>query len=135
MARLRTFLLEMMSEDGAIRYANNMRAERKHIMKEHVNDHQVRDYDVVLDAEFGAPGTPERSAAEEQAYAFYSGQIIREVRKGEKVTQSELASRIGTTKSYISKIENGTMTPSVSTFYRIVGALGLRVEIVRPMAT
>lgn len=29
MARLRTFLLEMMSEDGAICYANNMRAEIK----------------------------------------------------------------------------------------------------------
>ncbi len=29
MARLRSFLLEMMSEDGAIRYANNMRAEIK----------------------------------------------------------------------------------------------------------
>ena len=50
------------------------------------------------------------------------------------MTQLELASRIGTTKSYISKIENGAMTPSVSTFYRIIGALGMRVEIVRPMA-
>ena len=29
MAKLRTFLLEMMSEDGAVRYANNMRAEIK----------------------------------------------------------------------------------------------------------
>jgi len=103
-------------------------------MKEHVNDNQIRDYDVVLDAEFGASGTPERVAAEEKAYAFYSGQIIRDVRKGEKVTQSELASRIGTTKSYISKIEKGAMTPSVSTFYRIIGALGMRVEIVRPVA-
>jgi len=100
-------------------------------MRQHVNDNQVRDYDVVLDAEFGAPGTPERVAAEEQAYAFYSGQIIRDARREEKVTQSELASRIGTTKSYISKIENGAMTPSVSTFYRIIGALGMRVEIVR----
>lgn len=27
MANLRTFLLQMMSEDGAVRYANNMRAE------------------------------------------------------------------------------------------------------------
>lgn len=103
-------------------------------MKQHENDYQVRDYDVVLDKEFGVQGTLERAAAEERAYAFYSGQILRDVRKGEKVTQSELASRIGTTKSYISKIENGTMTPSVSTFYRIVGALGLRVEIVRPLA-
>jgi len=104
-------------------------------MKEHVNDNQIRDYDVVLDAEFGQPGSAERMAAEEEAYAFYSGQIIRDARKGEKVTQQELASRIGTTKSYISKIENGSMTPSVGTFYRIIGALGLRVEIVRPMAT
>lgn len=104
-------------------------------MKEHVNDNQIRDYDVVLDAEFGAPGSQERVTAEEQAYAFYSGQLIRDARKGEKMTQSELASRIGSTKSYISKIENGTMTPSVSTFYRIMGALGLRVEIVRPQAS
>ena len=29
MARLRGFLLEMMSEEGAVRYANNMRAEIK----------------------------------------------------------------------------------------------------------
>ena len=29
LARLRAFLLEMMSEEGAVRYANNMRAEIK----------------------------------------------------------------------------------------------------------
>lgn len=103
-------------------------------MAEHVNDNQVRDYDVVLDAEFGAPGTTERAAAEERAFAFYSGQIIRNARKGENVTQAELASRIGATKSYISKIENGAMTPSVGTFYRIISALGLQVIIARPLA-
>ena len=101
-------------------------------MKEHVNDGKIRDYDSVLDAEFGAPGTPERAAAEERAYAYYSGILIRDARKSEKVTQSELASRIGTTKSYISKIEHGVMTPSVGTFYRIINALGLQVEITRP---
>lgn len=55
-------------------------------MKEHVNDNQIRDYDVVLDAEFGQPRSAERMAAEEEAYVFYSGQIIRDARKGEKVT-------------------------------------------------
>ncbi len=103
-------------------------------MKEHVNDNQIRDYDVVLDAEFGAPGTPERIAAEDQAYAFYSGQILRDARKEENVTQAELASRIGASKSYISKIEHGNMTPSVSTFYRIVHALGLQVVLSRPVS-
>ena len=104
-------------------------------MAEHVNDNIVRDYDVVLDAEFGSPGSAKRAQAEEQAYSFYSGQILRDVRKEEKVTQAELAERIGTTKSYISKIENGVMTPSVSTFYRIIHALGLTVNICRPIIT
>jgi len=102
-------------------------------MREHVNDNQIRDYDVVLNTRFGAPGTPERAVAEERAYAFYSGQILRDARKGEHVTQAELASRIGTTKSYISKIENGTMAPSASTFFRIINALGLQVVISRSL--
>ena len=34
-------------------------------MAEHVNDNIVRDYDVVLDAEFGAPGSAERAQVEE----------------------------------------------------------------------
>ena len=33
-------------------------------MKEQINDYQIRDYDLVLDREFGKPGTPERAAAE-----------------------------------------------------------------------
>ena len=100
-------------------------------MRKHVNDNKIRDYDSVLDAEFGAPGSEERIKAEEQAYAFYSGQVLKDARVGVKVTQNELASRIGRSKSYISKIENGVMTPSVGTFYRIINALGLQVEITR----
>ncbi len=100
-------------------------------MKKYVNDNKIRDYDIVLDTEFGTPGSKERIKAEEEAYAFYSGQILKDARVGESVTQNELASRIGSTKSYISKIENGVMVPSVGTFYRIINALGLQVEITR----
>lgn len=53
--------------------------------------------------------------------------------KNAKVTQAELAKRTNTTKSYISKIENGVITPSVGAFYRIIGALGMRVEVVKPV--
>ena len=96
------------------------------------NNHKIVDYDAVLDAKFGAEGTPERARAEEEAYAFYSGQILHDARKEAKMTQAELAERTQTTKSYISKIENGAITPSVGTFYRIIAALGLRIEIVKP---
>ena len=37
-----------------------------------INNHQIVDYDAVLDAKFGAEGTPERAEAEEKAYAFYT---------------------------------------------------------------
>ena len=49
------------------------------------------------------------------------------------MTQAELAERTQTTKSYISKIENGLITPSVGTFYRIINALGMRIEVVKPI--
>jgi transcriptional regulator with XRE-family HTH domain len=61
------------------------------------------------------------------------GQVIRDARKGEKITQEELANRIGTDKAYISKVENGAIEPGIGTFYRIMDALGLRVEIVKPV--
>jgi transcriptional regulator with XRE-family HTH domain len=57
--------------------------------------------------------------------------MIHDARKREKVTQAELASRIGVGKSYISKIENGDIEPGAGTFYRIIDALGLRFELIK----
>jgi transcriptional regulator with XRE-family HTH domain len=87
----------------------------------------------VLDEKYGAAGTKEREQFEEEAWNFYSGQILLDARREAKVTQAELAARTQTTKSYISKIENGVITPSVGTFYRIIAALGMRVEVVKPV--
>ena len=97
------------------------------------NNHQIVDYDAVLDAKFGKEGTPKRAKAENEAYAFYTSQLLAEARKEAKMTQSELASKVGTNKSYISKIENGLIEPGVGLFMRIINALGLKVEIVKPI--
>lgn len=97
------------------------------------NTHELVDYDAVLDEKFGAEGSQERLKAEEDALSFYTGQMIRDSRREARVTQAELARRLGSTKSYISRIENGMITPSVATFYRIIAALGLRIEIVKPL--
>ena len=45
------------------------------------------------------------------------------------MTQSELAEKIGSDKSYISRVERGLTVPSISTFYRMVAAMGLSVEL------
>ena len=90
---------------------------------------ELFDVDAQLNEFFGDPGTPERRAAEQRADAFFTGQIIEEARKKAKLTQEELAARIGTNKSYISRVESGRTEPRVSTFYRIAAALGLQVSL------
>jgi ribosome-binding protein aMBF1 (putative translation factor) len=97
--------------------------------KEHENNHQLVDYDAVLDAKFGKAGTPERLAAEERAFAFFAGQLIEDARKKAHITQAELADRIGSDKAYISRIESGKIEPKVSTFYRLVSALGMNIQL------
>jgi DNA-binding XRE family transcriptional regulator len=98
------------------------------IMKANSN---ITDISVELDKLYGRVGSPERESFRREAYAYCMGQIIHDARKSEKVTQKELASRVGSSKSYISKIENGAIEPGVGTFYRIINSLGLRIEIVK----
>ena len=61
------------------------------------------------------------------------GESIKRVRKKVGLTQAELAAKIGTNKSYISRVETGRTEPKVSTFYRIASALGLNVELTPAM--
>ena len=99
----------------------------------HENNHQLVDYDTVLDSTFGKPGTPSRIEAEEKAYAFYTGKIIEDASKKAKIPQAQLARRIGSNHSYISRVEHGETEPKISTFYRIMNALGCRIEFYMPL--
>ena len=92
-------------------------------------NNMLTDISAELEKEFGKQGTPERAMLDEEAYAFYTSQILLDARKNARLTQEELARRIGANKSYISRIEKGTTVPSVATFYRIVNALGLTVDL------
>ncbi len=94
-------------------------------------EYPIHDISAELAGEYGAHGTPQRTKFDEEAYAFYTGQVILDARKSEKMTQKELADKLGVNKSYISKIENGVVNPSVGFFYRIMNALGLNVEITK----
>lgn len=78
---------------------------------------------------FGAPGTESRKNAENQAWEEYNAQILLDARKQAGMTQTQLADKIGADKSYISRIERGLTIPSISTFYRMVSAMGLSVEL------
>jgi DNA-binding XRE family transcriptional regulator len=83
----------------------------------------------MLDEKYGKEGTPAREVFNREAYAYYTGQIIEQARKEAKMTQADLAAKVGSNKSYISRVETGKTEPKVSTFYRIASALGLSVEL------
>ena len=55
---------------------------------------------------------------------------IAVLRKNDKITQEELAIRLKTTKSVVSKIESGNQNVSVDMVHKIVNALGKEVDIV-----
>ena len=82
-----------------------------------------------LNQVFGAPGTESRKNAENQAWEEYNAQILLDARKQAGMTQTQLADKIGADKSYISRIERGLTIPSISTFYRMVSAMRLSVEL------
>lgn len=88
-------------------------------------------YDVTadLEREFGPVGSEGWNRAVEKAWEEYNAEILLMARKKAGLTQSQVAERIGATKSYISRIERGLIVPTVASFYRIVSALGMQVEI------
>ena len=91
---------------------------------------KIYDISAELDSLYGKAGTEKRAKFDDDAGNFYTSQILLEARKEAKVTQSELAKRLSLSKSYISRIENGLINPSVGTFFRIINALGMRVDVV-----
>jgi DNA-binding XRE family transcriptional regulator len=86
-----------------------------------------------LDREYGKIGTPSRDKYEQGFEAFKLGVILQEMRKKQKMTQEQLAKKCGTTKTYISRIENDASDIRLSTLMRIIqdglgGHLKLTVE-------
>jgi ribosome-binding protein aMBF1 (putative translation factor) len=74
---------------------------------------------------YGKRGTPKRDQLESGYENFKIGFLILQARLEKGLTQEELAERVGTTKSYISKIENNIKEIRISTLQKIV-ELGLK---------
>jgi HTH-type transcriptional regulator / antitoxin HipB len=76
---------------------------------------------------YGEPGSASRVEFE---IKFLIGEMIREERRLAKMTQEQLAERIGAKKSFISRIENGQSDIQLSTLYRLLEiGLGKKLEL------
>lgn len=87
-----------------------------------------------INKKYGELGTESREKFEEEFETFRIGMLIQEARKKQKLTQQQLADKVGTTKNYISRIENNASDIRLSTLMRIVreglgGSLKLSVDV------
>ncbi len=57
------------------------------------------------------------------------GQNVRYFRQGRKMKQETLASEIGRSVGYVSRIETGTRIPSLDTATRISNVLGIPLDL------
>lgn len=80
---------------------------------------KITDFDTLLDFEHGKIGTETRSKFEEQSQRFIVSEMLKAARKEANMTQEELAEKVGTKKSYISKLENGKVNVRLSTLIQI----------------
>ncbi|MEA3446419.1 MAG: helix-turn-helix transcriptional regulator [Bacteroidota bacterium] len=77
-------------------------------------------WDDHLDNKYGKVGTSTREKYEEGFESFKIGVLLQEARKKQHMTQQELAEKVGTTKNYISRIENNASDIRLSTLMRII---------------
>ena len=83
---------------------------------------------------YGKRGTKKRDELEAGYESFKIGALIHQTRIEMGMTQEQLADKVGTTKSYISKIENDIKEARLSTLQKIIeigfgGKLELNIRI------
>ncbi|MEI6349006.1 MAG: helix-turn-helix transcriptional regulator [Bacteroidota bacterium] len=87
-------------------------------------------FDELLDIKYGEIGTSSRDEYEAKANNFIISEMLKEARKDAHITQEQLADKIGTKKSYISRLENGKVDIQLSTLFKIFETgLGRKIHL------
>jgi transcriptional regulator with XRE-family HTH domain len=60
------------------------------------------------------------------------GRVLREARRVRGLTLAQLAERAAVSQPHLSQMENGKASPSISTLYRLAGALGIPPQDLLP---
>ena len=79
--------------------------------------------------DFGEVNTPERNQFEMECDAFVIGEQLKAERRRAGLTQEQLAERIGTKKSFISRVEKGRADIQLSTLVKLFNGLGRQIIV------
>lgn len=83
----------------------------------------------LISEDFGPEGTPERDQFEMECNAFIIGEQLKDERRRAGLTQEQLADRIGTRKSFISRVERGHADIQLSTLVKLFRGLGRHISV------
>lgn len=73
------------------------------------------------------PGFAEAYAEADDDYALIEALVA--ARSRAKLSQSELAEKLGTTQSSVARLEGGGVTPTLRTLRRYAAATGMRLKL------
>ena len=83
----------------------------------------------LITEDLGPIGTEERDQFEMECDAFIIGEQLKQERRRAGLTQEQLANRIGTRKSFISRVEKGHADIQLSTLVKLFHGLNRRVSV------
>ena len=90
----------------------------------------AKTFDELLDIKYGLVGSSLRDEYDAKANYFVISEMLKEARKDAHITQEQLADKIGTKKSYISRLENGKVDIQLSTLFKIFETgLGRKIQL------
>lgn len=79
-----------------------------------------------LQKRYGKKGSAKRDKLEEEVWTLFYGELLKEKRKKLKLTQKEVAEKIGKTRAFISQVETGRDV-RLSNFVTIAHALDMNL--------
>ncbi len=82
-------------------------------------------FNQLLDEEYGKKGSESRNDFDEKSLAWFYGNMLKERRKELKLTQKQVAERLGREQSYIARVESGRTDIQISSFFRFASVLGI----------
>jgi HTH-type transcriptional regulator/antitoxin HipB len=90
----------------------------------------IKTLEQLTSTNYGDVGSPSRDSFNQDYEAFKLGYLIKQARKKKGMTQQVLAQKIGSTKSYISLLENDVKEVRLSTLQKLISeGLGGTVQI------
>ena len=97
--------------------------------KEELKHSNLTPIEDIISEDFGEVGTPERDEFDLECDAFIIGEQLKEKRIKAGLTQEQLADKVGTKKSFVSRVERGHSDIQLSTLVKLFQGLGHDVRL------